>query len=105
MTRWGKWATGAAAFVGAAALAVPMVVSAQAPPLRVTLSGANEAADHLKKKLGVDWNETTGDGRYTLKQGECFGACGDAPVLLVNDKKMASFMTPENIDKLLAELK
>jgi len=73
--------------------------------LPCALSGANEAADHLKKKLGVDWNETTADGRYTLKQGECFGACGDAPVMLVNDKKMASFMTPDNLDMLLAELK
>ena len=73
--------------------------------LPCALSGANEAVDHLKKKLGLDWNETTADGRITLKQGECFGACGDAPVMLVNDKKMASFMTPDNIDKLLAELK
>jgi len=73
--------------------------------LPCALSGANEAADHLKKKLGVEWNQTTADGRFTLKQGECFGACGDAPVMLVNDKKMASFMTPDNLDKLLAELK
>ena len=72
--------------------------------LPCALSGAVEAADHLKKKLGIDWNQTTPDGRFTLKQGECFGACGDAPVMLVNNKKMASFMTPEAIDKLLAEL-
>ena len=55
--------------------------------------------------LGIDFNETTADGRVTLKEGECFGACGDAPVLLVNNRKMVSFMTPEAIDKLLAELK
>ena len=73
--------------------------------LPCALSGAGEAADHLKRRLGVDFDETTPDGRYTLKQGECFGACGDAPVMLVNDKKMVSFMTPEAIDKLLAELK
>lgn len=72
--------------------------------LPCALSGAVEAAEHLKKKLGISWNETTSDGRFTLKQGECFGACGDAPVVLVNNKKMASFMTPEAIDKLLAEL-
>ena len=72
--------------------------------LPCALSGAVEAAEHLKKKLGIDWDETTPDGRFTLKQGECFGACGDAPVVLVNNKKMASFMTPEAIDKLLAEL-
>ena len=72
--------------------------------LPCALSGAVEAAEHLKKKLGIGWNETTPDGRITLKQGECFGACWDAPVVLVNNKKMASFMTPEAIDKLLAEL-
>jgi NADH-quinone oxidoreductase subunit E len=69
------------------------------------LRGANEAADHLKKRCGVGWNETSADGRFTLKEGECFGACGDAPVMLVNNKRMASFMTPEAIDKLLKELK
>ena len=72
--------------------------------LPCALSGAGEAAEHLKKRLGVEFDETTPDGRYTLKQGECFGACGDAPVMLVNDKKMVSFMTTEAIDKLLAEL-
>ena len=72
--------------------------------LPCALSGAVEAAEHLKKKLGIGWNETTSDGRFTLKQGECFGACGDAPVVLVNNKTMASFMTPDAIDTLLAEL-
>jgi NADH-quinone oxidoreductase subunit E len=72
--------------------------------LPCALSGAGEAAEHLKRRLGVDFDETTPDGRYTLKEGECFGACGDAPVMLVNDKKMVSFMTPEAIDKLLSEL-
>ena len=73
--------------------------------LPCALSGAEEAAEHLKKKLGIDWNETTADGRFTLKQGECFGACGDAPVMLVNNKKMLSFMTPEKIDGFLADPK
>jgi len=72
--------------------------------LPCALRGANEAADHLKKRCGVGWNETSADGRFTLKEGECFGACGDAPVMLVNNKRMASFMTPEAIDKLLKEL-
>ncbi len=71
--------------------------------LPCALSGAEAAAEHLKRKLGVDWNETTADGRFTLKQGECFGACGDAPVVLVNNKKMLSFMTPEKLDKFIAE--
>jgi NADH-quinone oxidoreductase subunit E len=73
--------------------------------LPCALSGAEEAAEHLKKKLGVDWNGTSGDGRFTLKEGECFGACGDAPVMLVNNKKMLSFMTPEKLDKFIAESK
>ena len=73
--------------------------------LPCALSGAQEAAEHLKRKLGIGWNETTADGRFTLKEGECFGACGDAPVMLVNNKKMLSFMTPEKIDQWLAEQK
>jgi NADH-quinone oxidoreductase subunit E len=72
--------------------------------LPCALRGANEAADHLKKRLGVGFNETSAGGRFTLKEGECFGACGDAPVLLVNDKRMLSFMTPEAIDQFLKEL-
>jgi NADH-quinone oxidoreductase subunit E len=71
--------------------------------LPCALSGAEHAAEHLKKKLGIDWNETTADGRFTLKEGECFGACGDAPVMLVNNKKMLSFMTPDKLDKWIAE--
>lgn len=73
--------------------------------LPCALSGAADAAEHLKKKLGIDWNETTADGRFTLKQGECFGACGDAPVMLHNNKSLLSFMTPEKIDRWLAECK
>jgi len=68
------------------------------------LSGAESAADYLKQKLGIDFNETTPDGKFTLKEGECFGACGDAPVLLVNNKRMCSFMSHEKIDQLLEEL-
>ncbi len=71
--------------------------------LPCALSGGAHAADYLKQKLGIDFNETTADGRFTLKEGECLGACGDAPVLLMNNKRMCSFMTPEQIDKLLGE--
>jgi len=72
--------------------------------LPCALSGATEAAGHLQKKLGIGWNETTRDGRFTLKQGECFGACGDAPVILHNNKKMLIEMNPDKLDGLLAEL-
>ena len=68
------------------------------------LSGAVDAGEYLKSKLGIDYNETTPDGKITLKQGECMGACGDAPVMLVNNRRMCSSMLPEQIDKLLAEL-
>jgi NADH-quinone oxidoreductase subunit E len=73
--------------------------------LPCALSGGVHAADYLKQKLGIDFNETTADGRFTLKEGECMGACGDAPVILTNNKRMHCFMTPEEIDKLLEECK
>ncbi|MEN9358167.1 MAG: hypothetical protein RL695_2338, partial [Pseudomonadota bacterium] len=73
--------------------------------LPCALSGGVHAADYLKQKLGVEFNETTADGLFTLKEGECMGACGDAPVLLMNNRRMCSFMTETEIDKLLAELK
>jgi NADH-quinone oxidoreductase subunit E len=72
--------------------------------LPCALQGANEAADHLKHKLGIGFNETTADGRFTLKEGECMGACGDAPVLLVNNKRMCSWMKPDKLDALIGEL-
>jgi NADH-quinone oxidoreductase subunit E len=72
--------------------------------LPCALSGAGEAAAHLKKKLGVDFGGTTADGKFTLKEGECFVACGDAPVLIQDNKKMLVEMSPEKIDALLAEL-
>jgi NADH-quinone oxidoreductase subunit E len=72
--------------------------------LPCALSGANKAAEHLKSRLGVDFNETTADGTFTLKEGECMGACGDAPVLLVNDRRMCSFMSDDKLDGLVDEL-
>ena len=68
------------------------------------LSGGVDASEYLKAKLGIGFNETTLDGKFTLKEGECMGACGDAPVMLVNNRRMCSCMLPEQIDKLLAEL-
>jgi NADH-quinone oxidoreductase subunit E len=72
--------------------------------LPCALQGANVAAEHLKRTLGVDFNETTADGRFTLKEGECMGACGDAPVVLVNNKRMCSWMQPAKLDELVGEL-
>ena len=72
--------------------------------LPCALQDAVQSADYLKQKLGIGFGETTADGKVTLVEGECFGACGDAPVLLVNNKRMCSFMRREQLDALLAEL-
>jgi len=69
------------------------------------LQGSLAAGDHLRHKLGIDFNQTTPDGRFTLKEGECMGACAMAPVVLVNNKKMHDYMTNEKLDRLLQELK
>jgi NADH-quinone oxidoreductase subunit E len=69
------------------------------------LSGGEKAAHHLKERLGIDYKETTADGQFTLVEGECMGACGDAPVMLVNNKRMCSFMSNDKIDALVEELK
>lgn len=69
------------------------------------LSGGLHAVEYLKHKLGIELGETTPDGKFTLKEGECMGACGDAPVMLVNDRRMCCFMTPDEIDRLLEECK
>jgi NADH-quinone oxidoreductase subunit E len=73
--------------------------------LPCALQGAAAAAEHLKRRLGVGFNQTTDDGSFTLKEGECMGACGDAPVVLHNNKTMLSWMTPDKLDRLIDELK
>ncbi|MDO5058366.1 MAG: NADH-quinone oxidoreductase subunit NuoE [Neisseria sp.] len=72
--------------------------------LPCALRGGVHAGEYLKKKLGIGYGETTADGKYTLVEGECMGACGDAPVMLIDNHKMCSFMTEEAIEKKLAEL-
>ncbi|MBK4734113.1 NADH-quinone oxidoreductase subunit NuoE [Noviherbaspirillum pedocola] len=73
--------------------------------LPCALSGGERAAHHLKQKLGINYRETTDDGEFTLMEGECMGACGDAPVLLVNNERMCSLMSNDKLDALLEELK
>ncbi len=73
--------------------------------LPCALSGGVKAANHLKHKLGIDFKETTADHQFTLVEGDCMGACGDAPVMLVNNKRMCSFMSDQKIDALVDELK
>ncbi|WP_373741446.1 NADH-quinone oxidoreductase subunit NuoE [Neisseria sp.] len=72
--------------------------------LPCALRGGVDAGEYLKQKLGIGYGETTSDGLYTLVEGECMGACGDAPVMLVNNHKMCSFMDAEAIEAKLAEL-
>ena len=73
--------------------------------LPCALSGGVSAADYLKEKLGIDFNETTADGMFTLKEGECMGACGDSPVLLHNNHTMCSFMSNDKLDQLVDGLR
>lgn len=73
--------------------------------LPCALRSGNQAAAYIKAKLGIGFNETTSDGMFTLKEGECMGACGDAPVMLVNNHRMCSWMSNDRIDGLLDELR
>ena len=61
--------------------------------------------EYLERKLGISMNETTPDGMFTLQQSECLGACADSPVMLVNDRSMCSFMSPEKLDALIDGLR
>ncbi len=72
--------------------------------LPCALSGGEHAAKRLQEKLGIGFRETTADGKFTLVEGECMGACGDAPVMIVNNHRMCSFMSDAKIDALVEEL-
>lgn len=63
------------------------------------------ALQHVCSRLGVEPYGTTADGAFTVQPSECLGACADAPVMLVNDRQMLSFMTNERLDELLDTLK
>jgi len=69
------------------------------------LRGGGQALQHLEQRLGVAMGETTADGVFTLQQSECLGACADAPVMLVNDRTMCSFMSNEKLDQLVEGLR
>ena len=69
------------------------------------LRNGTHALAHLKEKLGIDANQTTPDGLFTLQECECLGACADAPVMLVNDTNMCSFMTDDKLDQLVDGLR
>jgi len=69
------------------------------------LRGGQQALEHVLTKLGVEAGGTTADGRFTVQQCECLGACADAPVMLVNDRQMCSYMSHDRLDELLDVLK
>ena len=72
--------------------------------LSCTLCGALDTVKYIEAKLGIGIGEVTPDGKFGLREGECMGACIDAPLLTVSNKKLCGRMTPEKIDQLLAEL-
>ena len=73
--------------------------------LPCALHDGAKAGEYLKERLGIDYGQTTPDGLFTLMESECLGSCGDAPVLLVNNKRMCSFMGNAQLDALLDELR
>ena len=73
--------------------------------LPCALRDGDTALEHVCKKLGVEPYGSTPDGVFTVQPSECLGACADAPVVLVNDRQMLSFMSHERLDELLSMLK
>ena len=73
--------------------------------LPCALRDGDKALAHVCRRLGVEPYGTTADGNFTVQPSECLGACADAPVLLVNDRQMLSFMSNERLDELIAMLK
>ena len=72
--------------------------------LPCALRDGEQTMSYIKQKLGIEIGQTTTDGQFSLVEGECMGACGDSPVLLVNNQHMCVRMTPEKIDAMLADL-
>jgi len=74
------------------------------PNLPCQLGGSAETVKHLQTRLGIGFGEVTADGKYGLREGECMGACVDAPMFTINNKKLCGRLTSEKIDQILAEL-
>lgn len=68
------------------------------------LRDSDSIVNHLQSKLGIGFNEVTSDGKFCLKEGECMGACGGAPLMTVNNHAMHEFLTTERVDAILADL-
>ncbi|MGD8239524.1 MAG: NADH-quinone oxidoreductase subunit NuoE [Armatimonadota bacterium] len=67
------------------------------------LLGGEELVEHLQGKLGIELGETTPDGKFTLRECECLGACDGGPVVHINDREHRD-LTPERLDAILKEL-
>lgn len=67
------------------------------------LRGSEKIVNHLEERLGIGFNETTADGKVTLKEVECLGACANAPVFHLG-KRYYEDLTPEKVDAILNEL-
>ncbi|HEU0234711.1 MAG TPA: NADH-quinone oxidoreductase subunit NuoE [Gallionella sp.] len=72
--------------------------------LSCTLGGAGDTVAYLQARLGIGFGEVSADGKYGLREGECMGACKDAPLFTVNNKKLCGRLNKEKIDQILAEL-
>jgi NADH-quinone oxidoreductase subunit E len=69
------------------------------------LRDSDKIVEHLEQRLGIGFNETTVDGKFTLKEGECMGCCGGAPLFHIYNKRMCENLTPEKVDEILEGLK
>ena len=72
--------------------------------LSCTLCGALDTVKYIETKLGIGMGEVTADGKFGLREGECMGACIDAPLMTVSNRRLCGRLTPEKIDQILAEL-
>lgn len=68
------------------------------------LRDSEKIVEHLENRLGIGFNETTPDGKFTLKEGECMGTCGGAPLFHINNTRMCEFLTPQKVDEILEGL-
>ena len=73
--------------------------------LPCALMGAMRTKAALEESLGICFGETTADDEWTLREGECFGACGDGPAIIVNNEKLHAKITADKVAGFLAELK
>jgi len=67
------------------------------------LCGSDAIVKHLEKRLGIKLGETTADGKYTLKEVECLGACVGAPMFQIGDNYY-EHLTPQKVDEILASI-